>query len=340
MRSKDLARTVPSRAPGGTVALVDSFLLALAILTFLLLVGYLLYGGLYRAFLRVGFNRGEVSLILLGTFIGGLIDLPLFRVNGWLLAINVGGAVVPIVVTILLLRRRPSLLTETLAATVLVTIATYLVTDVTDLGISSPFPLYLVPPLVAAALSLGAFWREEDYAAPLAYIAGTLGALIGADVLRLPELFAVPPAPDGPTGGSIGGAAVLDMVYLTGVLAVALDALFFQQVHRWKTKHAVTGYDEGPVFTTSTPSEVIAAYVPKVPESPRRPEPPRPPRPPTTTSKPATTKAPPLTPPASAPTPPPYAPSSARVEPPSPAEQARLAQHRAWEERMRQKKAD
>lgn len=303
----------------------------LGVVAFLLLVAYLLYGGLYRAFLRVGFNRGEVSLILLGTFVGGLIDIPLFRYGEWQIAINVGGAMVPIVVAFLLLRRRTGVIVEVLAATTMVTIATFLVTDVTDAGISSPFPLYLVPPLVAAALSLGAFWREEDFAAPLAYIAGTLGALIGADFLRLGEFLATTPPPDSTGVASLGGAAVFDMVYLTGVIAVALDALFFSQVHRWRAKHAVSAYDEGHVFTTSTPSEVIAAYTPKLPEAPRRRETPIPrrdaqpqqPPPQRSAAKPAA--------------PPPYspgAPAASRVEPQSPAEVAKLAQDRAREDRL------
>jgi uncharacterized membrane protein len=60
-------------------------------------------------------------------------------------------------------------------------------------------------------------FMQTDYTAPLAYIAGTLGILIGADLLRLPTVrsMATPVA-------SIGGAGTFDGIFLTGIFAVLL----------------------------------------------------------------------------------------------------------------------
>ena len=51
----------------------------------------------------------------------------------------------------------------------------------------------------------------------LAYIGGTLGTLIGADVLNLPYIQGL-----GAPVASIGGAGTFDSVFLTGILAALL----------------------------------------------------------------------------------------------------------------------
>jgi uncharacterized membrane protein len=72
----------------------------------------------------------------------------------------------------------------------------------------------LIPPIVSA---LVAMFLSRDYAAPLAYVSGCLGTLIGADLMNLGELGRL-----GASIASIGGAGTFDGVFLTGVLAVLL----------------------------------------------------------------------------------------------------------------------
>jgi uncharacterized membrane protein len=57
-----------------------------------------------------------------------------------------------------------------------------------------------------------------DLRAPVAYIAGTLGTLIGADLLRLKEIGQL-----GAPVASIGGAGTFDGVFLCGIIAVLLS---------------------------------------------------------------------------------------------------------------------
>jgi uncharacterized membrane protein len=56
-----------------------------------------------------------------------------------------------------------------------------------------------------------------QFAAPTAYVAGTLGTLIGADILNLNKLkdMRAPVA-------SIGGAGTFDGIFLSGIIAVLL----------------------------------------------------------------------------------------------------------------------
>jgi uncharacterized RDD family membrane protein YckC len=101
-------------------------------------------------------------------------------------------------------------------------VATFLAsTAIPGVGIEETFPAYLVGPFVlgilaAVAASLYVPGREA-LALPAAFVAGTLGVLVGADVLRQPPLYH-----GGPAGlYAIGGAGIFDLVYISGLLAFA-----------------------------------------------------------------------------------------------------------------------
>ena len=104
--------------------------------------------------------------------------------------------------------------------------------SVPGIGIVEPFPLYLLPPIAAGALAVlvapRVFPRQEGFALPIAYLATTFGVLLGADLLRQPPLYG-----NGPSGlYTIGGAGVLDLVYLSGLLALATAYLLHRALGR------------------------------------------------------------------------------------------------------------
>jgi uncharacterized membrane protein len=82
---------------------------------------------------------------------------------------------------------------------------------VEGIGIAVPI---LAPPLISL---FTAYIIAPEHAAPLAYIAGTLGTLIGADILNLYDLEDL----QAPVV-SIGGAGTSDGIFLTGIIAVIL----------------------------------------------------------------------------------------------------------------------
>lgn len=126
------------------------------------------------------------------------------------IALNLGGAVVPLLVDLYVLPRAPLL--PVVGATVGVAAVCYAVArPAWPLGIVVPT---FVPPLAAALLAL---LLAPGQAAPVAYIAGTLGTLIGADLLHLPEVrhFDTQLL-------SIGGAGVHDGIFFAGVIAALL----------------------------------------------------------------------------------------------------------------------
>jgi uncharacterized membrane protein len=110
-----------------------------------------------------------------------------------------------------------------LAVTFLITAA------VPGVGISAPFPADLVAPAAAGVIAalLGTVIFDRPTVArsiPLAYAAGTFGVIMGADLLRQPPLYG-----SGPSGlYVIGGANLLDLVYLSGLLAFAAAYLAYR----------------------------------------------------------------------------------------------------------------
>ena len=75
----------------------------------------------------------------------------------------------------------------------------------------------LVPPLAAA---LAAIRLGGHFVAAVAYVAGTFGTLVGADLLNMPRVRSLQALEV-----SIGGAGTFDGVFLTGLVAVLLASL-------------------------------------------------------------------------------------------------------------------
>jgi uncharacterized membrane protein len=84
-------------------------------------------------------------------------------------------------------------------------------------GVGIAVPMY-TPPLVAAGVGI---LLSRRYAPPLAYVSGSLGTLVGADLLNLGKVRGL-----GAPVASIGGAGTFDGIFLTGILAVLLASLF------------------------------------------------------------------------------------------------------------------
>jgi uncharacterized membrane protein len=192
------------------------------------------------AFQRIGFTRFQGALLLIGTFLGSSVNIPLRRVKSrerivemeeiqffWiryriphitmgevstLITVNVGGAVIPTIVSLYLLRSHPGELRYALMGVGLTAVVVHLVArKVPGLGITTPA---FVPPIAAA---LSAFLFAPSFPSVVAYVAGTLGTLIGADLTNLRDIPSL-----GAPVASIGGAGTFDGVFLSGLIAVLL----------------------------------------------------------------------------------------------------------------------
>ena len=131
------------------------------------------------------------------------------------IAVNVGGAVIPTLMSIYLLIKRELSVKGLVATAIVAFVIHWMASPVPGLGIAVPvFMPALVTAIAAALLS-----RED--AAPLAYIAGGLGTLIGADLTNLDKVRGL-----GAPVASIGGAGTFDGIFLTGTLAVLLASVY------------------------------------------------------------------------------------------------------------------
>ncbi len=126
------------------------------------------------------------------------------------IAINLGGAVIPVIMSIFL-STMANLVDMLIGIFVMTIIIHKIARPVKGSGIAIHA---LLPPLLAAALAL---IISPQNAPIIAYISGTLGCLIGVDILNLKKF------PDlGMKVVSIGGAGTFDAIFLTGIISVLL----------------------------------------------------------------------------------------------------------------------
>ena len=199
----------------------DQALIALAVLIPVLLLLILLFisAGVFES---IGFRFYQAVLVTAGALFGSLVNIPLIPVGEAIIAVNVGGAVIPLFVTAEMVARGRVSRLKTLAAVAAVSLVAYaFATPVPGTGITMPF---YVAPLAGAAAGL--LLARGCRAAPgLAYAGGTMGTLLGADILNLanPAVLAAL-AGSKATVLSIGGAGIFDGIFITGVLSVLLAA--------------------------------------------------------------------------------------------------------------------
>lgn len=211
------------------------------IFIFLLLVAFgLIQFGLFSwAFAKIGIPPEYLFTLLFLCIAGSMINIPIRRIalehdveewdtvsffgmrfrpprsshpNKMVLAVNVGGAVIPSALSLYLFVSSPHPIRMLLALAAVSYVVYRNARPVVGLGIAVP---WLIPPIVAAAAGM---IFDYNFAAPTAYFAGTLGTLVGADILHLDKLkqLRAPVA-------SIGGAGTFDGIFLAGMFAVLLS---------------------------------------------------------------------------------------------------------------------
>ena len=218
-----------------TPGLFSLLVLLLAALIILIQLRILRY-----AYMKLGIGPGAALLLLVGSLVGSYFNIPITvlpakvvrsgeivdffgmryvvpLVTQWpgtVLAVNVGGAIIPTLMSTYLMLRYQLWLKATIAVVAIAFIIHMMATPVQGVGIAVP----VFVPVVATAIL--AFLLSREYAAPLAYIGGSLGTLIGADLLNLDKIGGL-----GAPVASIGGAGTFDGIFLTGILAVLLAGI-------------------------------------------------------------------------------------------------------------------
>jgi uncharacterized membrane protein len=208
---------------------------------FLVLVAWIEVQALRVAYMSIGLGPRAALLLLLASLGGSYLNIPVARLAGhqivsgqevpffgmhymipvvveWpdtIVAVNVGGAVIPGLLSLYLLVRYRLWVRGLVAVAGVAVVCHMLAEPVPGLGIALPV---FVPPVSTAVVALLLSRRE---AAPIAYIGGSLGTLIGADLLNLDKVQGL-----GAPVASIGGAGTFDGIFLTGILAVLFASIF------------------------------------------------------------------------------------------------------------------
>ena len=208
---------------------------------FLILSIFLVLSALRQAYQNLGVSSTTAMLLLFGSLVGSYFNIPVAELpperiesnrvieffgmqynvpvvehwEGTVIAVNVGGAVIPALMSLYLLVTRGLWINGAIATAAVAVVLHWLADPVPGIGIAVPV---FLPALVTAVVAM---LLSRENAAPLAYIAGSMGTLIGADLTNLDKLRGL-----GAPVASIGGAGTFDGIFLTGILAVLLASLY------------------------------------------------------------------------------------------------------------------
>lgn len=231
--------------PQKTIYFHHSFwFFAILLLALLITLALIFVGAISVAFANIGFTPFTILLILVGTFLGSAINIPVLKLKTTipmtredsaslfgvtyriprveygqkvtLLAVNVGGALIPTFVSIYLLLKasEPTVLLSFIGILAVALVTHFSARPVKGVGIVTPI---FVPPIAAAVAAL---ILSPSQPQTVAYVSGVLGTLVGADISNLNVIKKL-----GAPVASIGGAGTFDGVFLAGVLAVLLAGL-------------------------------------------------------------------------------------------------------------------
>ncbi len=218
-------------------------------LTFVIATLYLLAAR--DVFIILGFPPLAVFLLLLLSYLGSGINIPLFTVESsyrseyvvplnffgfqfaiprfinqrTLVAINVGGAVVPILVSILLLLQDPAAIPHVIGPLIFASIIINRQARLVP-GMGVTLPALFAPTLsVLLALLFLPLTGGIIHLIPVIYVTASMGSLIGADLMNLRKIPSL-----GSPMVSIGGAGTFDGVFMGGILAISLVGTFLPQI--------------------------------------------------------------------------------------------------------------
>src|ERR1700761_6847771 len=184
------------------------------------------------AYLKLGVSPGMAMLLLFGSLIGSYFNIPITVLPGqvatgqvidfygmryvvplvdqWpgtVLAVNVGGAIIPTLMSAYLMMRYQLWGRAAIAVAIIAVVIHLGATPVRGVGIAVP----VFMPVVATAIL--AFILSREYAAPLAYIGGSMGTLIGADLSNLGSIGGL-----GTPVASIGGGGHFERIFFNGII--------------------------------------------------------------------------------------------------------------------------
>ena len=201
----------------------------------LFLIAMLEVGIIESAYQKLGMSHRAVTLLLLLSIFGSYINIPVATISSppvihhhpiynlsyipallpnpddTIIAVNLGGAVIPVLLSAYLLVRVGGVAPAFIATVLVALLVHHFSRIIPGAGIAVPT---FIPGFAAAILAI---LLSREHRPVVAYVAGTIGCLVGADVLNLALVTRL----NAPIA-SIGGAGTFDGVFVSGVIAVLL----------------------------------------------------------------------------------------------------------------------
>ena len=220
----------------------------LLLFLYLILIALIEINVLAYAYEKIGIDRRYIFSLLLLSLLGSYVNFPIYHLPpevvrsgglvfffgvphvipmvthwpGTVIAVNLGGAVIPTILSIYLMIKNRLLFHGLVGTGIAALIIHHLAHPVPGVGIAVPV---LLPAVVALIIAWLFSW---EHGPALAYIVGSLGTLIGGDLVNLGKLQGL-----GAPVASIGGAGTFDGIFLSAILAVLLTSLVSpKQGHR------------------------------------------------------------------------------------------------------------
>lgn len=209
------------------VVLLIFFIPLLVMLAYLGIIGF--------AFSNLGISSEAAFLFYLLSFMLSTVNIPVYRkempvpirttdspfdiflgsvpsiYKEQIIAVNVGGCILPVLLSLHLMRKvEPG---SFLITFIVVTLVAYLASRAVP-GVGIVMPVWISPFTSAITAAIVA----PHNPAAVAFSAGVLGTLVGADILHLKDFMRSTPGIL-----SIGGAGVFDGIFLTGIIAAFLS---------------------------------------------------------------------------------------------------------------------
>ena len=188
-------------------------LLFLMLVVLFILISINVFGITFR---KLGFPPQYSVYFLFLSLLCSYVNIPIKKIipveikRSTSITVNLGGAVIPIVMSVFLIT-----IVSPVEASIGILVMTIIIHKMARPVKGSGIAIHaLIPPILAAFVALIISPRDAPI---IAYISGTLGCLIGIDILNIRKI------PDlSMKMISIGGAGTFDAIFLTGIISVLL----------------------------------------------------------------------------------------------------------------------
>jgi len=178
---------------------------------FLLIILSIVIGTIYWA---LDIPPSMAIALLIATLAGSFLNVPVKKIGQQHVHLNIGGCIIPVLLSGYFILQYNQSILEISMGVLLMSLITFKISNIVpERGIEMPI---LVPPI--SALILG--FVLPGPIVPIAYASGTMGTLIGADILNLDNIDQI-----GLPVLSIGGAGTFDGIFLTGIAILFLGLI-------------------------------------------------------------------------------------------------------------------